>query len=49
MYMHYYYYQKNHKKKLLMQIYYVNHFNSYYTPLGVLGVIQNLNKKLNNK
>ena len=35
----YFYYQMN-KKKLLLQIYYVNHCYSYYTPLGVLGVIQ---------
>ncbi len=40
---------KESQKKLLMQIYYVNHFNSYYAPLGVLGGIQNLIKKLNNK
>ena len=34
------------QKKLLMQICYVNHCNSSYTPLGpVLGVIQKLNQK----
>ena len=31
------------QKKLLMQIYYVNHCKSYYTPLGILGVIKKLN------